>query len=94
MARDSNFGRTEQHQLQVALRDASVPAADLDGARRVLLGRLSRRSDDFAATAALQALNTFSAGRRLDAASDAPARLQRTGLSSLQRLRHAKSGTA
>lgn len=65
---------------------------DLDATGRVLLGRLSRRSDDFAATVALQALNTYSAGKRLDAPSDAPARLQRAGLSGLQHLRRLKKG--
>jgi hypothetical protein len=94
MARDSSIGRTEQHRLEVALREASVSAEDLDAAQRVLLGRLSRRSDDFAATAALQALNTYFAGQRLDAPSDAPARLQRAGLSGLQHLRHPKAGAA
>ena len=94
MARDSNIGRTEQRLLEVALRNASVPTQDLDAARRVLLARLSRRSDDFAATVALQALNTYSAGQLLDSPSDAPARLQRAGLSGLQRLRRAKTGAA
>jgi len=92
MARDSHTGPAEQHRLEVALRDASVANEDLDAARRVLLGRLSRRSDDFAATAALQALNTYSAGQRLDAPSDAPARLQRAGLSGLQHWRRPKAG--
>jgi hypothetical protein len=92
MARDSHTGRTEQHRLDVALRGASVSGDDLDATGRVLLGRLSRRSDDFAATVALQALNTYSAGKRLDAPSDAPARLQRAGLSGLQHLRRLKKG--
>ena len=94
MARDPHIGRDEQHQLEIALRGASVSADDLDAARRVLLGRLSRRSDDFAATTALQALNTYSAGQRLDAPSDAPARVQRAGLSSVQHMRRPKAGTA
>ena len=94
MARDPHIGRDEEHQLEIALRGASVSADDLDAARRVLLGRLSRRSDDFAATTALQALNTYSAGHRLDAPSDAPARVQRAGLSGLQRWRRPKAGAA
>ena len=38
----------------------------LDEARVILLDRLHRHSDDFAATAALQTLTTFSAGLRAD----------------------------
>jgi hypothetical protein len=91
MARDSHIGQVERHRLDVALRGASVDTEDLDAARGVLLDRLSRRSDDFAATTALQDLNTYVAGRRLDALSDAPARLQRAGLSSLQRLRRSRA---
>jgi hypothetical protein len=59
----------------------------LDDARRVLLARLYRRSDDFTATAALKALDTFSADVRADAPAAAPASLQRAGLSGLQRMR-------
>ena len=91
MARDSHIGQVERHRLDVALDRASVETDDLDAARRLLLGRLSRRSDDFAATAALQALNIYVAGRRFDAPSDAPARLRRAGLSSLQHLRRSKA---
>jgi hypothetical protein len=91
MARDSQFGQVERHRLDVALHGASVETDDLDAARWVLLGRLSRRSDDFAATAALQALNTYVSGQRFDAPSDAPGRLQRAGLSSLQHLRRSKA---
>lgn len=91
MARSSDTGRVERQRLDVALRSASVEREDLDAARWALLGRLSRRSDDFAATAALQALNTYSSGLRLDAGSDAPTRLQRAGLSSLQHLRRSKA---
>jgi hypothetical protein len=92
MTRDSRIGQAERHRLDVALLDASVDADDLDVARWVLLDRLSRRSGDFAATAALQALNTYVSGQRFDAPSDAPARLQRAGLSSLQHLRRSKAG--
>jgi hypothetical protein len=94
MARDSHIGQAERHRLDVALQDASVDAEDLDAAHGVLLDRLSRRSDDFKATAALQALNTYSAGQRMDAPSDAPARLRRAGLSSLQRLRRSRTRTS
>jgi hypothetical protein len=91
MTRDSHIGQAERHRLDAALHDASVDAEDLDAARWVLLDRLSRRSDDFAATTALQALNTYVSGQRFDAPSDAPARLQRAGLSSLQHLRRSKA---
>ena len=91
MTRDSYIGQAERHRLDVALYGASVQTDDLDAARCVLHGRLSRRSNDFAATAALQALNTYVSGQRLDAPSDAPARLQRAGLSSFQHLRRAEA---
>ena len=94
MTRDSSIGRTEQHRLEAALQAASVSTEDLDAARRVLLVRLSQHSDDFAATRALQALNAYCAGLRLDARSDAPARLQRAGLSSLQHMRRQRAGGA
>jgi hypothetical protein len=94
MSRDSDTGQAERHRLDVALQRASVDSEDLDAARWVLLGRLTRRSDDFAATSALQALNTYVSGERLDAPSDAPARLQRAGLSALQRLRGSKARAA
>lgn len=91
MTRDPRTGEAERHRLDVALEDAGVDTGDLDAARQVLLARLTRRSDDFAATAALQALNTWASGRRLDTPSDEPARLQRAGLSTLQRLRRSKA---
>jgi hypothetical protein len=72
----------------VTLRAASVATDDLDAAGSLLLDRLSRRSDDFDATAALQALNAFTAGRRYDARSVASSRLREGGLSSLERMRH------
>ncbi len=74
--------------LDDALRAADVDAGDLDAARASLLKRLTRRSDDFAATAALQALNTYSAGQRSDADSAAPRHLRDAGLSSTDRMRH------
>lgn len=94
VTRDSNTGPAERHRLDVALDRASVDTEDLDAARGVLLDRLSRRSDDYAATTALQALTAYSAGQLLDAPSDAPARLQRAGLSSLQRLRRRMANAA
>ena len=87
MTRDRRTGEDERHRLDVALDDAAVDSGDLAAARRVLLGRLTRRSDDFAATVALQALNAWVSGQRLDTASEEPARVQRAGLSSLERLR-------
>jgi hypothetical protein len=74
--------------LAIAFRAAGLDVDDLDTARAVLLGRLSRRSDDFAATAALQALNTFSARQRSDGQLDAPRHLRDAGLSSIERMRH------
>jgi hypothetical protein len=91
MARHPDIGRAERHRLALALQSASVDTADLGATRRALLDRLSRRSDDFTATAALQALDTYCAGQRFDAASQAPARLRRAGLSSFQRLRRSKA---
>ena len=44
----------------------------LDEARVILLDRLHRHSDDFAATAALQTLTTFSAGLRADSLDRKP----------------------
>jgi hypothetical protein len=85
VTRDANTGPAERHRLDDALHRASVDAEDLDAARRVLLDRLSRRSDDFAATTALQALTTYSAGQRFDAQSDDSARLQRAELPRLRR---------
>jgi hypothetical protein len=93
--RGSDIGREERHRLDVALRAAAIDSGDLDAARRLLQARLSRRSDDFPATAALQALNAFSAGQRTDHPSDAPRHLRDAGLSSLQRWRRPRTvGTA
>src|SRR5439155_12192981 len=83
----SDPGREARHRLDVAFATAAVDADDLDAAGRLLLARLSRRSDDFAATAALQALNAFFVGQRTDNPSPAPAHLRDAGLSSLQRRR-------
>jgi len=93
MTRDSQLGASERQQLDDALRHASVATEDLDAARWELLTRLSRRSNDFAATTALQALNTYCAGRRLDTPSEAPARLQWAGLTGLQHLRRSAPHT-
>ena len=66
-ARGSDAGRDEHHRLEVTFR-----AADLDlGRPRHALdahcsARLTSHADDFAATAALQALNRYSAGLRTD----------------------------
>lgn len=46
--------------------DRTPGVDDLDDARTKLLARLHRRSDDFSATAALKALDTFSAVRRAE----------------------------
>jgi hypothetical protein len=94
-ARGSDAGREERRRLDAALRAAAIDVDDLGAARALLLARLSRRSDDFAATTALQALNTFTAGQRNDDPSDAPAHLRDAGLSSLQRMRRRRAvGTA
>jgi hypothetical protein len=93
--RNSDTGRKERDQLDAALRAAGIDADDPDATtRRVLLARLSRHPDDFAATRALQALNVFSAGQLTDAPSDAPARLRDAGLSSLARLRRRRTARA
>jgi len=70
--------REERAQLVVALRGAGLDLQatliagddqtprvdDLADARTTLLVRLHRRSDDFSATIALKALDTYSANRR------------------------------
>ena len=77
---------TDRRDLDIALGSAAVDTGDLDAARRVLLDRLTRHSNDFAATTALQALNSF--------AADAPAQdsngVRRAGLSGLDRLRRSQ----
>jgi hypothetical protein len=59
--------------------DTASRVEALDHARRVLLSRLTYRSSDFRATAALKALDTFTAELRADEPSGAPARLRRQG---------------
>jgi hypothetical protein len=59
----------------------------VDDTRTVLLTRLYRRSGDFAATTALKALDTFTAGVRADTPSSAPDRLRCEGLSYSERAR-------
>jgi hypothetical protein len=86
-ARSSGAGSDERSRLDGALRAAVLDADDLEGAHTRLLERLFRRSDDFTATAALPALNAFSAGQRADDRSDAPEHLRIGGLSSLERMR-------
>jgi hypothetical protein len=85
--RGPEVGSGERDRLDVALRAADLDPRRLDDARRSLLARLSAHSNDFAATTALQALNTFSAGQRADEHSDAPAHLRDSGLSGIDRLR-------
>jgi len=86
--RGPDAGRAERERLDIALHAAALDTGDLDAAGSLLLDRLSRRSDDFEATGALQALYTFTAGQRADSGSDASARLRSSGLSSLERMRH------
>jgi hypothetical protein len=77
---------TDRRDLDVALEAAAVDTGDLDEARRVLLDRLTRHSNDFAATTALQALNSYSA--------NAPAKtfsgVRTAGLSGVDRLRRSR----
>jgi hypothetical protein len=87
-ARSSDAGRDERRSLDGALRAAALDPDDLGGANTRLLERLFRRSDDFTATVALQALDTFSAEQRADDHSDAPEHLRFGGLWSLERMRH------
>jgi|1185.fasta_scaffold115012_3 hypothetical protein len=89
--RSSDAGPEEHHRLDAALRAAAIDADDVTVIRRLLLARLFQRPDDFAATAALQALNVFSAGQRTDAPSDAQAQLRKAGLSSLERMRRRRT---
>ncbi len=81
---------TDRRDLDLALGAAAVDSGDLDAARRVLLDRLNRHSNDFAATTALQALNSYSA--------DAPAKesngVRTAGLSGLDRLRRSRKRDA
>jgi len=84
---------TDRRALDSALDAATVGTDDLDAARRVLLDRLFRRSNDFAATTALKALNTYAAEQHSDALSSAIVRT--AGLSGLDRMRPSRvSGTA
>ncbi len=72
----------ERSQLVTAFRgaDLDATAADrLDHTRSVLMGRLMRHSDDFRATAALKALDTFTADARMRAGSAEPDRLRHQG---------------
>ncbi len=77
---------TERRDLDLALEAAAVDTADLDEARRVLLDRLTRHSNDFAATTALQALNSYSA----DAPTKDADRVRTAGLSGVDRLRRSR----
>jgi hypothetical protein len=93
--RNSDTGRKERDRLDAALRAAAIDPDHLDATTgRVLLERLSRHPDDFAATTALQALNVYSAGQLTDAPSDAPARLRNAGLSAMERMRRRRTARA
>ncbi len=85
---------TDRRDLDLALDAATVDTDDLDAARRVLLDRLSRHSNDFAATTALQALNTSAAAERSDASLDAPSPVRTAGLSGVDRMRPSRVGGA
>jgi hypothetical protein len=89
--RNPDVGRQERHQLDLALDAALLGGDDLDRARSVLLDRLSRHSNDLAATAALQALNRYDAGALVDAQSRTPTRtrdaVRNAGLSAVERIR-------
>ena len=77
---------TERRDLDFALDAATVGTGDLDAARRVLLDRLTRHSNDFAATTALQALNTYSA----DTLRRSRPPVRTAGLSGVDRLRRSR----
>jgi hypothetical protein len=81
---------TERRDLDFALEAAAVDTSDLDEARRVLLDRLTRHSNDFAATTALQALNSYSA----DAPTKDADRVRKAGLSGVDRLRRSRKRAA
>jgi len=67
--------------------DTASTVLALDDARNVLLLRLLRRSNDFGATTALKALDTFTADSRADDPSGAPGRLARQGQAGTQSAR-------
>ena len=77
---------TDRRALDSALDAATVGTDDLDAARRVLLDRLFRRSNDFAATTALRALNSYSA----DASASTSTGVRTAGLSGVDRLRRSR----
>ena len=81
---------TERHDLDIALQAAAVDTGDLDAARRVLLDRLTRHSNDFAATTALQALNSYSA----DTLTKPSTGVRTAGLSGVDRLRRSRKRDA
>jgi hypothetical protein len=82
----------DRRDLDSALDAATIGTDDLDAARRVLLDRLSRHSNDFAATTALKALNTYTAGVHDSAPSSASVRA--AGLSGVDRMRPSRVGGA
>jgi hypothetical protein len=81
---------TERRDLDFALEAAAVDTTDLDEARRVLLDRLTRHSNDFAATTALRVLNSYSA----DAPAKASTGVRTAGLSGVDRLRRSRKHDA
>jgi hypothetical protein len=81
---------TERRDLDLALGAAAVDTGDLDAARRVLLDRLTRRSNDFAATTALQALNSYSA----EAPATKSTGVRAAGLSGVDHLRRSRKRDA
>ena len=82
---------TERRDLDLALEAAAVDTGDLDAARRVLLDRLTRHSNDFAATTALQALELLLA-RTLRRRQSTGVRT--AGLSGVDRLRRSRKRDA
>jgi hypothetical protein len=81
---------TERRDLDFALEAAAVDTGDLDEARRVLLDRLTRHSNDFAATTALQALNSYAA----NAPAKSSTSVRTAGLSGVDRLRRSRKHDA
>jgi hypothetical protein len=61
--------------------DSPLDASALDDTRTVLMARLMRHSNDFAATTALKALDTFTAATRANAVAATPDRVLRQGQS-------------
>jgi len=77
--------RPRRRDLDIALDAGAIGTDDLEAARSMLLDRLSRHSNDFAATTALKALNTYTAAERSDALSGSPGPVRAAGLSGTDR---------